>query len=82
MYRGDSPDGPFDIEVNAELIPASPDSLSGGRYSLIDRTAQPGATCQFERKGYFCVDPDSQPGGLVFNMTIPLRDTWAKIENK
>jgi len=44
MYRGDSPDGPFDIEVNAELIPASPDSLSGGRYSLIDRTAQPGAT--------------------------------------
>ncbi len=44
--------------------------------------AQPGAVYQFERKGYFCVDPDSQPGRLVFNMTIPLRDTWAKIENK
>ena len=44
--------------------------------------ARPGETYQFERKGYFCVDLDSQPGSLVFNMTIPLRDTWAKIENK
>ena len=44
--------------------------------------AQPGATYQFERKGFFCVDPDSQPGRLVFNQTVTLRDTWAKIENK
>ncbi len=35
---------------------------------------------QFERKGFFCVDPDSKPGQLVFNLTVPLRDTWAKIE--
>ena len=42
--------------------------------------AQPGARYQFERQGYFCVDPDSTPGKLVFNRTVSLRDSWAKIE--
>ena len=37
---------------------------------------------QFERVGYFCLDPDSTAGGLVFNRTLALRDTWAKIEKK
>ena len=37
---------------------------------------------QFERVGYFCLDPDSTPGNLVFNRTLPLKDTWAKIEKK
>jgi glutaminyl-tRNA synthetase len=37
---------------------------------------------QFERLGYFCVDPDSQTGRLVFNRTVPLRDTWARIAQK
>ena len=37
---------------------------------------------QFERLGYFCVDPDSRPGRLVFNRTVALKDTWAKIEKK
>lgn len=37
---------------------------------------------QFERTGYFCVDPDSQPGRLVFNRTVTLRDTWGKIEKQ
>jgi glutaminyl-tRNA synthetase len=37
---------------------------------------------QFERVGYFCVDADSAPGKLVFNRTLPLKDTWAKIEKK
>jgi len=40
------------------------------------------ARVQFERIGYFCVDPDSQPGALVFNRTVSLRDTWARIEQK
>ncbi len=39
-----------------------------------------GAHYQFERKGFFCVDLDSTPGRLVFNQTVPLRDTWAKID--
>jgi glutaminyl-tRNA synthetase len=40
----------------------------------------PGARYQFERLGYFCADPDSTPGRPVFNRTVTLRDTWAKIE--
>jgi glutaminyl-tRNA synthetase len=44
--------------------------------------AKPGARYQFERIGYFCVDPDSKPGHPVFNRTVGLKDTWAKIESK
>jgi glutaminyl-tRNA synthetase len=44
------------------------------------RGAPAGSRYQFERQGYFCVDPDSSESRLVFNRTVPLRDTWAKIE--
>jgi glutaminyl-tRNA synthetase len=44
--------------------------------------AEPGERFQFERKGYFCVDPDSKPGRLVFNRTATLRDTWEKIKKR
>jgi glutaminyl-tRNA synthetase len=42
--------------------------------------AASGSRHQFERQGYFCVDPDSTPDKLVFNRTVTLKDTWAKIE--
>jgi glutaminyl-tRNA synthetase len=42
--------------------------------------AAAGEHYQFERKGFFCVDPDSTSTSLVFNLTVPLRDTWAKID--
>jgi glutaminyl-tRNA synthetase len=42
--------------------------------------AEPGSHYQFERTGYFCMDPDSSPGHPVFNRTVALRDSWAKIE--
>jgi len=42
--------------------------------------AEPGYRCQFERLGYFCVDPDSTPERLVFNRTIALRDSWARMQ--
>ena len=45
-------------------------------------TARPGDRYQFERLGYFCVDPDTTGKRLVFNRTVALRDTWAKIENR
>lgn len=48
--------------------------------SLAD--AQVGSRYQFERNGYFTVDPDSTPNHLVFNRTVTLRDTWGKIESK
>jgi glutaminyl-tRNA synthetase len=44
------------------------------------KTATAGDKYQFERQGYFCADPDSTPGKPVFNRTVPLRDSWAKIE--
>jgi glutaminyl-tRNA synthetase len=44
--------------------------------------ASPDARYQFERVGYFCLDQDSQPGRLVFNRTITLKDTWAKEAGK
>jgi glutaminyl-tRNA synthetase len=44
--------------------------------------ALPGARFQFERIGYFCVDPDSRPDAPVFNRTVSLRDGWAKIEQQ
>jgi glutaminyl-tRNA synthetase len=44
--------------------------------------AEPGFRLQFERQGYFCVDQDSTPDKLVINRTVPLKDTWAKIERK
>ncbi|MGB3088208.1 MAG: glutamine--tRNA ligase/YqeY domain fusion protein, partial [Phycisphaerae bacterium] len=42
--------------------------------------AAPGTRCQFERQGYFCTDPDSAEGRLVFNRTVTLKDTWARIQ--
>jgi len=45
-------------------------------------SAAPGTRFQFERQGYFCVDPDSTPGRPVFNRTVTLKDTWAKISGK
>jgi glutaminyl-tRNA synthetase len=44
--------------------------------------AMPGDRFQFERLGYFCIDPDCAPGRLVFNRTVSLKDTWAKIEKR
>jgi glutaminyl-tRNA synthetase len=46
------------------------------------RDAARGSRYQFERLGYFAVDPDSTPDKPVFNRTVALRDTWAKIEAK
>jgi glutaminyl-tRNA synthetase len=48
--------------------------------SLAD--APVGQTVQFERLGYFTPDPDSQPGALVFDRTLTLKDTWAKVQGR
>jgi glutaminyl-tRNA synthetase len=44
--------------------------------------AAPGEAVQFERQGYFAMDPDSRPGKLVFNRTVALRDSWARLQAK
>jgi hypothetical protein len=48
LYRGESPDGPFDLKVNETLIPASPDPLLGGEYRYVDKSAHPGVTYYYQ----------------------------------
>jgi glutaminyl-tRNA synthetase len=63
------------------LNPDSMEILRGCRVEPFLADAEPGSSCQFERQGYFCCDSrDSRSGALVFNRTVSLRDTWAKIE--
>ena len=59
----------LEVITNAKLEPSLADAKAGSRY-------------QFERLGYFCADADSKPGALVFNRTVALKDTWAKLEKK
>ena len=69
-------------DFTANLNPASLEVVTSAKLepSLANLTA--GSRYQFERLGYFCVDPDSKPGKLVFNRTVALKDTWAKVEKK
>jgi glutaminyl-tRNA synthetase len=67
-------------DYKKNLNPDSLQTLSACRVEPSLASAKPGDRFQFERLGYFCVDPDSASGRLVFNRTVSLRDTWAKIE--
>jgi len=69
-------------EFTANLNPQSLEVVSGAKLEPSLRGAVAGASYQFERLGYFSVDPDTKPEKLVFNRTVALRDTWAKIEKK
>jgi glutaminyl-tRNA synthetase len=64
----------------ADLNPASIERITTARVEPSLAKAPAGSRYQFERQGYFCVDPDSTPDRPVFNRTVPLRDTWARIE--
>jgi glutaminyl-tRNA synthetase len=76
---GEVPEGQ---DFTANLNPHSLEVVRGCKLEPSLRAAAPGARYQFERLGYFCVDLDSKPEGLVFNRTAALRDTWAKIEKR
>ncbi|MHC5114843.1 MAG: glutamine--tRNA ligase/YqeY domain fusion protein [Planctomycetota bacterium] len=64
------------------INPESKTVLTGCRVEPSLASAAAGHRCQFERTGYFCVDEDSKADALVFNRTVPLRDSWAKIAKK
>ena len=66
-------------DYKASLNPNSLEVLTSCRVEPSLRDATPFSHFQFERLGYFCVDPDSTKDRLVFNRTVPLRDTWARI---
>ncbi len=69
-------------DFKSNINPNSLEVLKSCRLEPSVAGATPGSLFQFERLGYFCVDPDSSKNKLVFNRTATLRDTWAKIEKK
>jgi glutaminyl-tRNA synthetase len=69
-------------DFTANLNPNSLEILSGAKLEPSLANPDPGSRYQFERLGYFCADEDSAPGKPVFNRTVALRDTWAKIEKR
>jgi len=69
-------------DFTANLNPNSLEVLTDCKLEPSLANAKAGSRYQFERLGYFCVDPDSGPGKLVFNRTVALKDTWARIEKK
>jgi glutaminyl-tRNA synthetase len=69
-------------EFTANLNPTSLEVISQAKLEPSLANAPVEARYQFERLGYFCVDPDSKPGRPVFNRTVALKDTWAKVEKK
>jgi glutaminyl-tRNA synthetase len=79
LFTAPKPDEAEDF--TSLLNPRSLEVLRTCRVEPVLAGAPPGSRYQFERQGYFCVDArDSGPERLVFNRTVPLRDTWAKIE--
>jgi glutaminyl-tRNA synthetase len=74
------PDPGADGDALADLNPDSLEVLTGCLIEPSLLTAPVGEAVQFERTGYFALDPDSQPGRPVFNRTVGLRDTWAKVQ--
>ena len=81
-----SKENPDDVEpgqdFTANLNPKSLEVIKQAKLEPSLATAPVGGRYQFERLGYFCVDPDSKPGQPVFNRTVALKDTWAKVEKK
>ena len=81
--KPDPDDVPKGQDYKVNLNPNSLEVVSACYVEPSLRTAAPGSQWQFERLGYFCVDSrDSTPGKLVFNRTVTLKDSWAKIEKK
>ena len=78
----DPDDVPEGADYKANLNPKSLETITEARLEPSTSGAAPGTRYQFKRHGYFCVDKDSAPGKPVFNRTVTLKDSWAKIEKK
>ncbi len=81
LFVSESPEAAGDFL--GDLNPDSLEVVAGCKLEpALAAAAEPGYRCQFERLGYFCADPGSTPETPVFNRTVPLRDTWAKVQAK
>ena len=80
LFNKENPEEGADEDFRSNLNPDSLEVLPSCYVEPSLANAKPGDRYQFERLGYFCADPDSSDGKLVFNRTVTLRDTWAKIQ--
>jgi len=81
LFTHEAPDSDKDVDFKEYINPNSLEVITGYLEPSLS-TAKTGERFQFQRLGYFCVDNDSDQQKLVFNKTVGLRDTWAKIESK
>ncbi len=77
LFTSERPDD--DDDFMATLNPRSLEVVSNAKIEPSLADVSPGHRFQFERLGYFAVDPDSKPGAIVFNRTVTLRDSWKKV---
>jgi glutaminyl-tRNA synthetase len=79
-------ENPSDVEEGQDVLdnlnPNSLEIIADAKVEPSLSNATAGTRYQFERLGYFCVDPDSKPGKPVFNRTVALKDAWARVEKK
>jgi glutaminyl-tRNA synthetase len=79
-------ENPSDVEEGQDVLdnlnPNSLEVIADAKVEPSLANAAAGTRYQFERLGYFCVDPDSNPGKPVFNRTVALKETWGKLEKK
>jgi glutaminyl-tRNA synthetase len=81
LFTHENPDGDKEVDFKAYLNPNSLQVIKGYIEPSV-KDASEGSQFQFQRLGYFCVDQDSTPENLVFNKTVGLRDTWAKLQSE
>jgi glutaminyl-tRNA synthetase len=74
--------GTDDADFRTQLNPGSLRVITDARLELSLGSAPAGSRFQFERLGYFCVDPDSRPGAPVFNRTVTLKDSWSRLQGR
>jgi len=83
LFTKENPDDAEDgKDFISNLNPKSLEVIANAKLEASFVDAKPGTRYQFERLGYFSVDPDSKPGKPIFNRTVALKDTWAKVEKK
>ncbi|HAN19107.1 MAG: glutamine--tRNA ligase [Bacteroidetes bacterium GWC2_33_15] len=83
LFNDEAPDGHKDKDYKDFINPDSLKVLENCKLEPSLKNAAPESKYQFQRLGYFCVDKkDSRPGALIFNRTVPLKDSWTKIQNK
>ncbi|WP_251623866.1 glutamine--tRNA ligase/YqeY domain fusion protein [Odoribacter lunatus] len=80
LFKDEDPAGHKDIDFKEFINEDSLKILKGCKLEPGLKEAKPGERFQFQRLGYFCVDPDTKEGQLIFNKTVGLKDNWAKVQ--